>query len=108
MVRSDVWASADWRTTGVFNYNNDIPVEMRLLYGCRIAFMGGTLITSLLEDTLDPLRSDPSWTQEEPRPGQQVSLHVSPRRLRIKNLKDKRRTFVDATGPLPSTPRTWS
>lgn len=51
------------KTTGVFNYNNDLLVEMRLLYGSRKAFMGGIPITNFLEDTLDPLRSDRRWTK---------------------------------------------
>ena len=37
------WASDDWRSTGVFNCDNFLLLELRLVYLCLEAFVGITL-----------------------------------------------------------------
>ena len=59
------WASDDWRSKRVFNFNNKLLVELRLLYMCRDASVAGTPIATFFSVNLPAF----SQTQVEPSPG---------------------------------------
>lgn len=60
------WASDNWRTTGLFNYNNSYLVEVSILYDCLKAFSKGVHITSFFEMFLEPLDGSLEWGDANP------------------------------------------
>lgn len=60
------WASDDWRTTGLFNYNNACLVEVALLYDCLKAFAKGVDIATFFRNALRRLEGKGIWTDANP------------------------------------------
>lgn len=60
------WASDNWRTTGLFNYNNSYLVEIPILYDCLEAFSKGVPISTFFELFLTPLKSKLKWKDANP------------------------------------------
>ena len=52
------WANDDWRITGVYNYSNDLRIEILYLHSCRDVFMQGTPIHTFSATFLARLQED--------------------------------------------------
>lgn len=55
------WAGDDIYEDGVFNYNNNVVIELRLLYEIRRAFTSGTPISTWIKTFLAPLADSLAW-----------------------------------------------
>ncbi|CAN0372978.1 unnamed protein product, partial [Ectocarpus fasciculatus] len=55
------WAGDDIYEDGVFNFNNNVVIEVRLLYDIRRAFSSGTPISTWIKTFLAPLGDSLAW-----------------------------------------------
>lgn len=55
------WAGDDIYEDGVFNYNGNLVIELRVLYELREAFRTGTPISTWVRRFLKPRSNDIRW-----------------------------------------------
>lgn len=60
------WASDNWRTTGMMNFNNNLLVDIRILVDTRALYMEGLPIQAIFETLFDPLLDEHLWSKEYP------------------------------------------
>lgn len=60
------WASDNWRDTSVFNFNNNLLVDLALLYKCLAQFIGGTPIQTFFFAHFEPLTTNLGWLSANP------------------------------------------
>lgn len=61
------WTSDDWRLTGLFNYRNNLLIELCFLYRCHEALVeDGKSISTFFRGYLSRHLSESRWTEEHP------------------------------------------
>ena len=60
------WADDNWRDDWVFNYNNNLFLELPVLYDIREALRLGTPIATHLRQFFAPTLADTVWLRENP------------------------------------------
>ncbi|CAN0257207.1 unnamed protein product [Ectocarpus sp. 8 AP-2014] len=60
------WAGDNFLEDGVFNYNENIVVELRVLYQLRLAFRAGTPVSTWLRTFLQPRLDSMDWLEQNP------------------------------------------
>ncbi|CAN0500265.1 unnamed protein product, partial [Ectocarpus sp. 12 AP-2014] len=60
------WAGDNFLEDGVFNYNENIVVELRVLYQLRLAFRAGTPVSTWLRTFLQPRLDNMDWLEQNP------------------------------------------
>ena len=58
------WASDDWRTTGMLNYNNKLLVDIRLLVRTRNWYRMGTPLSVIFHEFLTECKNDYDWVDK--------------------------------------------
>lgn len=60
------WASDNWRTTGMLNFNNFLVMDIRILVAVRGFYMKGLPIQPIFEQIFAPSKSDCMWMEQNP------------------------------------------
>ncbi|CAM9496574.1 unnamed protein product, partial [Laminaria digitata] len=70
---AQAWASDNWRTTGMFNFNNKLLVDIRILVRARGLFTRGLPVESVFEQLFAALKSNFRWLEENPELARRIS-----------------------------------